>query len=217
MTTYSRYSEVLEGSCPFGGNTIGGAQTAPPTLSDWYPDRLRVEQLHRDGAAANPLADLDYPAAFAAIDLDQLKTDIKELLTTSVSWWPSDYGNYAPQMIRMAWHSAGTYRIADGRGGAGQAMQRFAPISSWWDNGNTDKSRRLLWPLKRKYGASLSWADLIVLTGNCSLEVMGFPTTGFGGGRRDAWEADDATYWGPEHIDNTDPASYDAMVMRDGR
>ena len=217
MTSYSTYSEVLDGACPFGGNTIGGAQTSKPTLSDWYPDRLRVEQLHRDGAAANPLADLDYPAAFATIDLDELKADIKGLLTTSVSWWPSDYGNYAPQMIRMAWHAAGTYRIADGRGGAGQAMQRFAPISSWWDNGNTDKSRRLLWPIKQKYGAALSWADLMILTGNCALEIMNFPTTGFGGGRRDAWEADDATYWGPEHIDNTDPESFDAMVMRDGR
>jgi len=120
-------------------------------------------------------------------------------------------------MIRMAWHSAGTYRIADGRGGAGQAMQRFAPISSWWDNGNTDKSRRLLWPIKKKYGNGLSWADLIVLAGNCSLEIMGFPTVGFGGGRRDAWEADDATYWGPEYIDMTHPASYDDMVTREER
>ncbi len=217
MTQYTEYDDVLAGSCPFGGHTIGGAQTSRPTLQDWYPDRLRVEQLHRDGAAANPLHDLDYPAAFATIDLDALKADIKALLTTSVAWWPSDYGNYAPQMIRMAWHSAGTYRIADGRGGAGEAMQRFAPISSWWDNGNTDKSRRLLSPLKQKYGNALSWADLIVLTGNCSLEVMGLPTFGFGGGRRDAWEPDDAAYWGPEYLDNTDPPSGDAMVMRDQR
>ncbi|MET3804159.1 catalase-peroxidase [Nakamurella sp. UYEF19] len=217
MTDYTTYPDVLEGSCPAGGNKIGGAQTSKPTLSDWYPDRLRVEQLHRDGAAANPLADFDYEAAFARIDLDELKADINKFLTTSVSWWPSDYGNYAPQMIRMAWHAAGTYRIADGRGGAGQAMQRFAPISSWWDNGNTDKSRRLIWPIKQKYGNALSWADLMVLTGNCALEIMGFPTYGFGGGRRDAWEADDATYWGPEYIDNTNPGSYDAMVIRDKR
>ncbi|MEO8851578.1 MAG: catalase-peroxidase, partial [Allobranchiibius sp.] len=142
MTEYATYSEVLDGVCPFGGNTIGGAHTSKPTLSDWYPDRLRVEQLHRDGTAANPLADFDYPAAFNAIDLGELKADIKRFLTTSVSWWPSDYGNYAPQMVRMAWHAAGTYRIADGRGGAGQALQRFAPVNSWWDNGNTDKSRR---------------------------------------------------------------------------
>ena len=217
MNEYTTYPDVLEGACPFGGNTLGGTYTSSPTLSDWYPDRLRVEQLHRDGAAANPLADFDYPAAFATIDLDELKADIKRFLTTSVSWWPSDYGNYAPQMIRMAWHAAGTYRIADGRGGAGQALQRFAPISSWWDNGNTDKSRRLIWPIKQKYGNALSWADLMVLTGNCALEIMGFPTYGFGGGRRDAWEADDATYWGAEYIENSNPDSYDAMVMRDKR
>ncbi len=217
MTGYEKYSDVLAGSCPFGGDTLGGAETSTPTLQDWYPDRLRVEQLHRDGAAANPLADLDYAAAFATIDLAELKREIKQFLTTSVSWWPSDYGNYAPQMVRMAWHAAGTYRIADGRGGAGQAMQRFAPISSWWDNGNTDKSRRLLWPIKEKYGSALSWADLMILTGNCALEIMGLPTHGFGGGRQDAWEADDATYWGPEYIDNTHPESYDAMVSRDKR
>ena len=217
MTDYAEYSDVLEGTCPFGGNTIGGAYSSVPTLSEWYPDRLRVEQLHRNGTAANPLSDDDYTAAFATIDLAELKADIRHFMTTSVSWWPSDYGNYAPQMIRMAWHAAGTYRIADGRGGAGQAMQRFAPISSWWDNGNTDKSRRLLWPIKKKYGSAISWADLMILTGNVALEVMGFPTTGFGGGRRDAWEADDATYWGPEYIDMTDVKSYDDMVIRGAR
>nr|WP_322095786.1 catalase/peroxidase HPI [Phycicoccus flavus] len=208
---------MLGGKCPFGGDTVGGAFTSKPTLSDWYPDRLRVEQLHSDGVVADPLADFDYETAFSGIDLDELKTDIKDFLTTSVDWWPSDYGNYGPQMIRMAWHAAGTYRIADGRGGAGQAMQRFAPISSWWDNGNTDKSRRLLWPIKKKYGNAISWADLMVLTGNCALEIMGLPTTGFGGGRRDSWEADDATYWGPEWIENSHPESFDAMVMRSQR
>jgi len=217
MTEYTAYPDVLEGACPFGGDTIGGVYTSKPTLSDWYPHRLRVEQLHRDGAAANPLSDFDYEAAFNAIDFDELKADIKRFLTTSVSWWPSDYGNYAPQMVRMAWHAAGTYRIADGRGGAGEALQRFAPISSWWDNGNTDKSRRLIWPIKKKYGNALSWADLMVLTGNCALEIMGLPTYGFGGGRRDAWEADDATYWGPEYLDNSNPESFDAMVMRSKR
>jgi len=217
MTDYAEYGDVLAGACPFGGDTIGGAQTSSPTLAEWYPDRLRVEMLHRNGDVANPLSDQNYSEAFTKIDLEALKADIKALLTSSVSWWPSDYGNYGPQMIRMAWHSAGTYRIADGRGGAGQAMQRFAPISSWWDNGNVDKSRRLLWPIKAKYGSALSWADLIVLTGNCSLEIMGFPTVGFGGGRRDAWEADDATYWGPEYIDMTSPDAYDDMVERDQR
>ena len=217
MTEYKAYPDVLEGACPAGGDTIGGAYTSKPTLSDWYPDRLRVEQLHRDSAAANPLSDFDYEAAFTAIDFDELKLDIKRFLTTSVSWWPSDYGNYAPQMVRMAWHAAGSYRIADGRGGAGEALQRFAPISSWWDNGNTDKSRRLIWPIKKKYGNALSWADLMVLTGNCALEIMGLPTYGFGGGRRDAWEADDATYWGPEYLDNSNPDSFDAMVMRNER
>ena len=157
-----------------------------------------MELLHQDPPQANPLRDLDYAQAFKAIDYDQLKSDIRELLKTSVDWWPSDYGNYGPQMIRMAWHAAGTYRIADGRGGAGQAMQRFAPINSWWDNGNTDKSRRLLWPIKQKYGAALSWADLMILTGNVAMEEMGFRTFGFGGGRVDAWESDRATYWGPE-------------------
>ncbi|WP_230481582.1 catalase/peroxidase HPI [Sphingomonas sp. Leaf21] len=212
------YKTVLEGKCPFGGDRIGGAFTAPPTLADWYPNRLRVEQLHRHGPQANPLGEgFDYRAAFAKIDFEALKAEIKSFLTSSVAWWPSDYGNYGPQMIRMSWHSAGSYRIADGRGGAGEAMQRFAPISSWWDNGNVDKSRRLLWPIKQKYGAALSWADLIVLTGNCSLEIMGLPTYGFGGGREDAWEADDATYWGPEVFDMTKVGSFDEMVNRDKR
>ena len=138
-------------------------------------------------------------------------------MTTSVAWWPSDYHNYGPQMIRMAWHAAGTYRIADGRGGAGTAMQRFAPISSWWDNGNTDQSRRLLQPIKHKYGNGLSWGDLMILTGNCALEIMGLPTYGFGGGRLDAWEADNATYWGPEIWDPKDVHSFDSMVTRDKR
>lgn len=208
----------MPGKCPFGGDRIGGAVGTPPTLSDWYPNRLKVELLHQNGASANPLGDdFDYAQAFNAIDLEALKQDIKALLTTSVAWWPSDYGNYGPQMIRMAWHSAGTYRIADGRGGAGEALQRFAPINSWWDNGNTDKSRRLIWPIKQKYGSALSWADLIVLTGNCALEIMGFPTYGFAGGRHDAWEADNATYWGPEVWDPKNVTSFDSMVTRDKR
>jgi catalase-peroxidase len=208
----------MGGSCPFGGSKIGGVQGTPPQLSEWYPDRLKVELLHQNGPQANPLGpDFDYAAAFSTIDLAALKQEIKTFLTSSVAWWPSDYGNYGPQMIRMAWHSAGTYRIADGRGGAGEAMQRFAPISSWWDNGNTDKSRRLIWPIKQKYGDALSWADLIVLTGNCALEIMNFPTYGFAGGRIDAWEADTSTYWGPEVWDPKNVTSFDSMVTRDKR
>ncbi len=216
MTDTSSFE--MEGKCPFGGDRIGGAIGTPPALSDWYPDRLRVELLHQNGPQANPLgAEFDYAAAFAKIDYEALKQEIKTFLTTSVAWWPSDYDNYGPQMIRMAWHAAGTYRIADGRGGAGEALQRFAPINSWWDNGNTDKSRRLLWPIKQKYGSALSWGDLMVLTGNCALEIMGFPTYGFGGGRHDAWEADNATYWGPEVWDPKEANTSDSMVTRDKR
>ncbi|WP_235515544.1 catalase/peroxidase HPI [Curtobacterium sp. Leaf183] len=208
----------MGGALPAGGDHQGGTFGQSPTLSDWYPQRLRVELLHRNGIDADPLgADFDYAAAFATIDLDALKADIKQLLTTSVDWWPADYGNYGPQMIRMAWHAAGTYRIADGRGGAGTAMQRFAPIGSWWDNGNTDKSRRLLQPIKHRYGNALSWADLMVLTGNCSLELMGLPTYGFGGGRLDAWEPDDGTWWGPEVWNPHEAHQGDDMVTRDER
>ena len=208
----------MTGRCPFGGDRVGGALGTPPTLSDWYPNRLKVEQLHANGPQADPLGDdFDYAEAFAKIDYAALKQDIKAFLTTSVAWWPSDYGNYGPQMIRMAWHAAGTYRISDGRGGAGQALQRFAPVESWWDNGNTDKSRRLIWPIKQKYGSALSWGDLMVLTGNCALEIMGFPTYGFAGGRRDAWEADTSTYWGPEVWDSSKVNSSDSMVTRDKR
>jgi len=208
----------MTGKCPFGGDRVGGTMGTPPTLEDWYPDRLRVELLHQNGQASDPLGgDFDYAQAFSEIDFDALKKDIKDFLTTSQEWWPSDYHNYGPQMVRMAWHAAGTYRIADGRGGAGTAMQRFAPISSWWDNGNTDKSRRLLQPIKQKYGNAISWADLMVLTGNCALEIMGLPTYGFGAGRLDAWEADNATYWGPEIWDPKNANSSDSMVTRDVR
>ncbi|QIE29377.1 Catalase-peroxidase (plasmid) [Caballeronia sp. SBC1] len=208
----------MTGQCPFGGDRVGGAFGTPPTLENWYPGRLRVELLHQNGLSADPLGpEFDYAAEFMKLDFEALKRDIKQFLTTSVAWWPSDYHNYGPQMIRMAWHAAGTYRIADGRGGAGTAMQRFAPISSWWDNGNTDKSRRLLQPIKHKYGNGLSWGDLMILTGNCALEIMGFPTYGFGGGRLDAWEADNASYWGPEIWDPNHVDGFDSMVTRDKR
>ncbi len=165
----------------------------------WWPERLNLKILAKNPAVANPLGeDFDYAAAFTTLDLAAVKRDIAEVLTTSQDWWPADYGNYGPFMIRMAWHSAGTYRISDGRGGAGAGQQRFAPLNSWPDNVNLDKARRLLWPVKRKYGQKLSWADLLILTGNVALESMGFATFGFAGGREDVWEPDEDVYWGPE-------------------
>ncbi|KOU35236.1 catalase/peroxidase HPI [Streptomyces sp. WM6378] len=165
----------------------------------WWPERLNLKILAKNPAVANPLGEeFDYAEAFNALDLPTVKRDIAELLTTSQDWWPADFGNYGPLMIRMAWHSAGTYRISDGRGGAGAGQQRFAPLNSWPDNASLDKARRLLWPVKKKYGKSLSWADLLILTGNVALETMGFETFGFGGGRADVWEPDEDVYWGPE-------------------
>jgi catalase-peroxidase len=186
-----------EGECPVARGlthpTMGDANR------DWWPNRLNLKILAKNPAVTNPLgADFSYPAAFARLDLAAVKRDIAEVLTTSQDWWPADFGNYGPLMIRMAWHSAGTYRIRDGRGGAGSGQQRFAPLNSWPDNVSLDKARRLLWPVKQKYGQKISWADLIVLTGNVALESMGFETFGFGGGRVDAWEPDEDVYWGPE-------------------
>ncbi len=165
----------------------------------WWPEQLDLRPLRAHSVESNPLgADFDYAEAFAKLDLAEVKADIEKVLTTSQDWWPADYGHYGPFMIRMAWHSAGTYRVADGRGGAGGGQQRFEPLNSWPDNANLDKARRLLWPVKQKYGSSLSWADLMVLTGNVALESMGFKTFGFAGGREDDWEAD-LVYWGPEN------------------
>jgi catalase-peroxidase len=186
-----------------GGCPVAHGRAAHPTQGggnrQWWPERLNLKILAKDPVVANPLgADFDYAEAFQALDLTAVKRDIAEVLTTSQDWWPADFGNYGPLMIRMAWHSAGTYRISDGRGGGGRGQQRFAPLNSWPDNGNLDKARRLLWPVKKKYGQSISWADLMILTGNVALEQMGFETFGFGGGRADVWEADEDVYWGPE-------------------
>ncbi|WP_329414922.1 catalase/peroxidase HPI [Streptomyces sp. NBC_00704] len=186
-----------------GGCPVAHDRALHPTQGggnrQWWPERLNVKILAKNPAVANPLGeDFDYAAAFEALDLAAVKADIAEVLTTSQDWWPADFGNYGPLMIRMAWHSAGTYRISDGRGGAGAGQQRFAPLNSWPDNANLDKARRLLWPVKKKYGQSISWADLMILTGNVALEQMGFETFGFAGGRVDVWEADEDVYWGPE-------------------
>jgi catalase-peroxidase len=185
----------------------GGCPIAPglthPTMGDanreWWPNRLNLKILAKNPAVANPLGEkFNYAEAFKTLDLAAVKRDIAEVLTTSQDWWPADFGSYAPLMIRMAWHGAGTYRISDGRGGAGSGQQRFAPLNSWPDNASLDKARRLLWPVKKKYGQRISWADLMVLTGNVALESMGFKTFGFGGGRADVWEPDADVYWGPE-------------------
>jgi len=166
---------------------------------DWWPNQLKLQILHQNSSLSDPMGEeFDYGEEFKSLDLDTLKADIAELMTTSQDWWPADYGHYGPFFIRMAWHSAGTYRIADGRGGASSGTLRFAPLNSWPDNVNLDKARRLLWPIKQKYGRKISWADLMVLTGNCALESMGFKTLGFAGGREDVWEPEVDIYWGPE-------------------
>ncbi len=180
---------------------MAGAHTSVGSRSNqgWWPDQLRISILHQHPAKANPMgADFDYAAAFGRLDLDALTADVDALMTDSQPWWPADYGHYGPLFIRMAWHAAGTYRIADGRGGAGSGAQRFAPLNSWPDNANLDKARRLLWPIKQKYGRNLSWADLLIFAGNRALETMGLRTYGFGGGREDIWAPEEDVDWGPE-------------------
>ena len=191
-------SAASEGGCP-----VATARRNHPTEGagnrDWWPNQLNLTILRKHPSVSNPMGEaFDYAAAFKTVDLDALTRDVDELMTTSQVWWPADYGHYGPFFIRMAWHSAGTYRTSDGRGGAGAGMQRFAPINSWPDNANLDKARRLLWPVKKKYGATVSWADLIVFTGNRALETMGFKTFGFAGGRVDVFEPDEDVFWGPE-------------------
>ncbi len=197
-TTEKDMNDQEAGGCP-----VAGGQLAHPTEgggnTEWWPNQLNLRILRKHPAVANPMGDdFDYRTAFQSLDLEAVAADIDSVLTTSQDWWPADFGHYGGLMIRMAWHSAGTYRVTDGRGGAGAGMQRFAPLNSWPDNGNLDKARRLLWPVKQKYGRQISWADLMVLAGNRALETMGFTTFGYAGGREDVWEPDEDVYWGPE-------------------
>ncbi|MBW8728768.1 MAG: catalase-peroxidase, partial [Inquilinus limosus] len=182
-----------EGKCPVTGGTRGH------TNRDWWPNQLNLSVLHLHSALSDPMGEaFDYAKEFKTLDLDAVIQDLRAVMTDSQDWWPADFGHYGGLFIRMAWHSAGTYRIGDGRGGGGRGQQRFAPLNSWPDNGNLDKARRLLWPIKQKYGRKLSWADLLILTGNVALESMGFKTFGFAGGRPDTWEPDQDIFWGPE-------------------
>ena len=185
--------------CPFSAGQ--GAITVTGTRSnrDWWPNQLNLAILHQNSPTSSPMdAAFNYAEEFKKVDLAALKTDLFALMTTSQEWWPADYGHYGPLFIRMAWHSAGTYRTADGRGGASSGTQRFAPLNSWPDNGNLDKARRLLWPIKQKYGKKLSWADLMIFAGDCAMESMGFTIFGFAGGREDVFEPASDIYWGPE-------------------
>lgn len=190
---------TTEAKCPFSGSARQQAIAGSTSNADWWPDQLNLKILHQHSASSNPMeTDFDYAKEFKSLDLQAVIKDLQALMTNSQDWWPADYGHYGPLFIRMAWHSAGTYRTADGRGGAGAGAQRFAPLNSWPDNVNLDKARRLLWPIKQKYGRKISWADLMILTGNVALESMGFKTIGFAGGREDIWEPQEDVYWGPE-------------------
>ncbi len=189
---------MAESQCPVKSALESHPAGSGTTNREWWPDQLNVNVLHQHSAQSKPTNGTSYAEEFKSLDYDALKQDLYELMTTSQDWWPADYGHYGPFFIRMAWHAAGTYRIGDGRGGAGTGNQRFAPVNSWPDNGNLDKARRLLWPIKQKYGKRISWADLMILAGNCALESMGFKTFGFGGGREDVWQTEEDIYWGIE-------------------
>lgn len=192
-------NNTSESKCPFHGGALKKVGGSGTRNQDWWPNQLRLNILRQHSSLSNPMGEnFNYAKEFKSLDLKAVKKDIVELMTNSQAWWPADYGHYGPFFIRMAWHSAGTYRISDGRGGAGSGTQRFAPLNSWPDNANLDKARLLLWPIKQKYGKKISWADLMILAGNCALESMGFKTFGFGGGREDVWEPEEDVYWGSE-------------------
>jgi catalase-peroxidase len=195
----SSYDMNSKGKCPFTGGSVKQSAGGGTSNRDWWPNQLKLNILRQHSSLSNPMGeDFDYAKAFKSVDYKALKQDLTDLMTISQDWWPADYGHYGPFFIRMAWHSAGTYRIQDGRGGAGSGTQRFAPLNSWPDNGNLDKARLLLWPIKQKYGKKVSWADLMILAGNVALESMGFKTFGFAGGRQDVWEPEEDVYWGAE-------------------
>src|ERR1700730_16580615 len=198
-TAASVPSNPTEAKCPVTGGPRRHTVAGDPTNAGWWPDQLNLKILHQNSTLSDPMdKEFDYAKEFKSLDLNAVIKDLHAVMTTSQDWWPADYGHYGPLFIRMAWHSAGTYRIADGRGGAGAGMQRFAPLNSWPDNVSLDKARRLIWPIKQKYGRKISWADLMILTGNVALDSMGFKTFGFGGGREDVWEPEEDIYWGPE-------------------